>query len=117
MHILYGLIFTAMLISIIMAMLPIMTAKKTNKDREKLSPFECGFDPFKSSHAPFSLRFFIITVIFLTFEVELTLLLPLGLLAMNNNYYYIMLMALIITMILIMGLIHEWVQGTLNWAQ
>nr|APX40557.1 NADH dehydrogenase subunit 3 [Longitarsus cerinthes] len=113
------MIFLSMLIFIILIILLLilnLISKKTFYDREKSSPFECGFDPKTSARLPFSLHFFLISVIFLIFDVEITLLLPLILtMKISNmwNYSYIM---IIFISILIIGLYHEWNQGALNWT-
>nr|APX40414.1 NADH dehydrogenase subunit 3 [Aphthona albertinae] len=107
------LIFTILSILIILLNL---ISKKTFYDREKSSPFECGFDPKTSARLPFSLHFFLIAIIFLIFDVEITLLLPLILLLMSSSllsYSYIMIFFILI---LTIGLYHEWNQGALNWT-
>nr|ARH54396.1 NADH dehydrogenase subunit 3 [Harmonia quadripunctata] len=91
-------------------------SKKTFKDREKSSPFECGFDPKNSARLPFSIHFFLITLIFLIFDVEITLILPFIYSMNSSNILSLMMMFLLFLSILILGLYHEWNQGALNWS-
>nr|UCU57949.1 NADH dehydrogenase subunit 3 [Dicronocephalus adamsi] len=104
------------IISLTLMMISFTISKKSFMDREKASPFECGFDPKSSSRLPFSLQFFLIAVIFLIFDVEITLLVPLILTIKLCNLmsYYIIIIFFIL--ILLIGLYHEWNQGALNWA-
>nr|AZH07863.1 NADH dehydrogenase subunit 3 [Lepinotus reticulatus] len=108
-----------MLFSLILAMI-LNTASsilsfKSLEDQDKLSPFECGFDPLKNTRMPFSLRFFLITIIFLIFDVEITLILPLISNFSTSNLNLWIMISLPFLMILIIGIIHEWNQGMLNW--
>nr|APX39332.1 NADH dehydrogenase subunit 3 [Longitarsus pratensis] len=104
------------IILIILIMILNFISKKTFYDREKSSPFECGFDPKTSARLPFSLHFFLISIIFLIFDVEITLLLPLILtLKISNMWSYSYIMIIFISILLI-GLYHEWNQGALNWT-
>nr|AXI98824.1 NADH dehydrogenase subunit 3 [Pseudoniphargus triasi] len=104
----------SMAISCVIMVITLVLGKKTYKLNDKLSPFECGFDPFKKARIPFSLRFFLITILFLIFDVEIAILLPLGLFSFElNPFSYFS--ALVIMAILILGLFHEWNQGALNW--
>nr|ALO76514.1 NADH deshydrogenase subunit 3 [Chrysolagria sp. CHR01] len=90
-------------------------SKKSFSDREKSSPFECGFDPKSSSRLPFSLHFFLIAIIFLVFDVEITILFPMIIsMKMSNMFWYLFLNFFFI-MILILGILHEWNEGSLNW--
>nr|BBN80007.1 NADH dehydrogenase subunit 3 [Grandidierella fasciata] len=107
----------SLLVSLLMLILAFLLSEKSKKEREKFTPFECGFSPFKKARSPFSLRFFMITLIFLIFDIELALLLPLGILSLMKMKILISFLALMITLILVMGLIHEWIQGALNWVK
>nr|QQQ88886.1 NADH dehydrogenase subunit 3 [Hyalella tiwanaku] len=109
---LVGLFF---FISFLLCFIALSLGLKTDKSREKVSPFECGFDPFKKSRVPFSLRFFLVTVIFLVFDVEVALLFPLGLLKVTSDTLFVGLSGLVLILVLSLGLMHEWNQGGLNW--
>uniref|UniRef100_A0A6H0N1V3 NADH-ubiquinone oxidoreductase chain 3 n=1 Tax=Cacodacnus planicollis TaxID=2546587 RepID=A0A6H0N1V3_9CUCU len=105
-----------LVISLILIFLVNLISKKSFSDREKSSPFECGFDPKAPARLPFSIQFFLIAVIFLIFDVEITLLLPaVSTLTLSNIFEYSILLTFFI-IILLVGLFHEWKQGALNWA-
>nr|YP_009118045.1 NADH dehydrogenase subunit 3 [Brachyuropus grewingkii]AJF22806.1 NADH dehydrogenase subunit 3 [Brachyuropus grewingkii] len=109
-------LMVSLFISVLLASLALTAGKKSMLDREKLTSFECGFDSNKKARAPFSLRFFMITILFLIFDVEITLLLPLGFLTPYSDPLMITLTASALALVLILGLVHEWNQGALAWA-
>nr|YP_009919045.1 NADH dehydrogenase subunit 3 [Hylemya vagans]QMP96638.1 NADH dehydrogenase subunit 3 [Hylemya vagans] len=108
--------FIIALISMMVMLLASIISKKTIVDREKSSPFECGFDPKSSSRLPFSLRFFLITIIFLIFDVEIALILPIILIIKTSNVMNWTITSIIFILILLLGLYYEWNQGMLNWS-
>nr|YP_009349941.1 NADH dehydrogenase subunit 3 [Kuwayamaea chinensis]AQM40115.1 NADH dehydrogenase subunit 3 [Kuwayamaea chinensis] len=108
-------IMTIILCSIIM-LLASLLSKKSIHNREKNSPFECGFDPKSPARLPFSLRFFLIAVVFLIFDVEIALLLPIVIISQWSNIMSWSLITIFFLMILLVGLFHEWNQGALEWA-
>nr|AML26697.1 NADH dehydrogenase subunit 3 [Elateroidea sp. BMNH 1274729] len=103
-------------ISTMMILASMIFSKKSFMDREKSSPFECGFNPLSSARLPFSLQFFIIAVIFLIFDVEITLIMPFILISKITNIMNLTLSFTFLITILIMGLFHEWNQGALSWS-
>nr|ASY97930.1 NADH dehydrogenase subunit 3 [Mesopteryx alata]QXF68497.1 NADH dehydrogenase subunit 3 [Mesopteryx alata] len=105
-----------MTISFIVMMLTNFLSKKNIEDREKSSPFECGFDPISSSRLPFSLRFFLIAIIFLIFDVEIALILPMTIIPFSSNMLIWTITSMLFLFILTTGLYHEWNQGSLEWA-
>nr|ACA62447.1 NADH dehydrogenase subunit 3 [Drosophila baimaii] len=105
-----------LIITTIVMFLASILSKKALIDREKSSPFECGFDPKSSSRLPFSLRFFLITIIFLIFDVEIALILPMIIILKYSNILIWSITSIIFILILLIGLYHEWNQGMLNWS-
>nr|AEP27625.1 NADH dehydrogenase subunit 3 [Brachytemnus porcatus] len=92
-------------------------SKKTMYNREKNSPFECGFDPMNNARLPFSLHFFLVAIIFVIFDVELTLLMPTVTITKSTNLISLSITLTLFIMILVIGLIHEQNQGALNWVK
>nr|QOL00549.1 NADH dehydrogenase subunit 3 [Ceracris nigricornis nigricornis]UXR11486.1 NADH dehydrogenase subunit 3 [Ceracris nigricornis nigricornis] len=111
----------SMIISFTIPMIVMMIAttlsKKMIYDREKSSPFECGFDPKSSTRMPFSLRFFLIAMIFLIFDVEIALILPIVIIMKTSNMMMWTLSTMFFIIVLLSGLYHEWNQGALQWAE
>nr|WKU83915.1 NADH dehydrogenase subunit 3 [Domodon peperpotensis] len=110
------MILIIMTLASITMFLATLLSKKKNSDREKNSPFECGFDPMTSSRLPFSMKFFLITILFLIFDVEIALILPMILIMNSSNMIYWTITSIIFIIMLIIGLYHEWKQGMLNWT-
>nr|AIW06150.1 NADH dehydrogenase subunit 3 [Gaeana maculata] len=104
-----------LLILLMMMMALYLISYKSIIDREKMSPFECGFDPFESSRIPFSSHFFMIAVIFLIFDVELVIIMPIIIIMSNMNIMYMYIIMYLFLLILIFGLFHEWNNNMLNW--
>nr|QXT45649.1 NADH dehydrogenase subunit 3 [Idaea simplicior] len=104
------------IISNIMMFISIILSKKSFMDREKCSPFECGFDPKSLARIPFSLHFFLITMIFLIFDVEIALIFPMISLFKMTNIFIWMKISYFFILLLLMGLYHEWNQNMLNWT-
>nr|YP_010283998.1 NADH dehydrogenase subunit 3 [Conopomorpha sinensis]UIF93863.1 NADH dehydrogenase subunit 3 [Conopomorpha sinensis] len=108
--------FLIIMISNLLMFISMLISKKSFLDREKCSPFECGFDPKNSARIPFSLHFFLITVIFLIFDVEIALIFPYILTFKFINFIMWSFMVSFFLIILLLGLYHEWNQNMLNWT-
>nr|YP_010890261.1 NADH dehydrogenase subunit 3 [Conus marmoreus]WJJ70358.1 NADH dehydrogenase subunit 3 [Conus marmoreus] len=107
----------ALVISIAVMLLGWVLSKRAVEDREKSSPFECGFDPVKSARLPFSLRFFLLAIIFLIFDIEIVLLFPILVSVSGEMSLELVFGLFVFLLILIVGLFHEWNEGSLDWAQ
>lgn len=105
--------FSAIILARAIIILLLILGNKAKKDREKISPYECGFDPFGGSRIPFSFRFYLLRILFVIFDVEIVLLLPFINSQPRPIINFIILFLFLI--ILLVGLLHEWREGTLEW--
>ena len=85
-----------------------------NPDPEKLSAYECGFEPFSDSRMEFDIRFYLVAILFIIFDLEIAFLFPwaitLGRIG-AIGFYSMMSFLLILTI----GFIYEWKKGALDW--
>lgn len=86
-------------------------------DREKASIYECGFEPVGATRLSFSLRFFLIAVIFLVFDLEVVLLFPYVLRMAGGHDWFLIVRSWLFLLILSGGLAHEHNEGSLDWKR
>uniref|UniRef100_UPI00315DFF73 NADH dehydrogenase subunit 3 n=1 Tax=Nephelomys childi TaxID=2964401 RepID=UPI00315DFF73 len=88
-----------------------------NSYTEKASPYECGFDPMSSARLPFSMKFFLVGITFLLFDLEIALLLPIPWAMQYPNTNMTMITSFILITILTLGLAYEWLNKGLEWTE
>nr|YP_009773440.1 NADH dehydrogenase subunit 3 [Acanthochitona avicula]QIZ12682.1 NADH dehydrogenase subunit 3 [Acanthochitona avicula] len=110
-----AIVFFNVFLSGLMVLLSLYLVKKKIMTREKSSPFECGFDPKNSARIPFSMRFFLVTVIFLVFDIEIVLLLPYLFSSGASVSVFSLLSGVSVILVLMVGTFHEWSEGSLEW--
>lgn len=101
-------------ISLILLLLSLFLSSK-NIDKEKLTIYECGFMMITKIGNPFSIKFFIIAILFLVFDLEIVLLLPWSVSIYTFGTIYSHYIMLIFLLILIVSLAYEWFKGGLEW--
>nr|O21572.1 RecName: Full=NADH-ubiquinone oxidoreductase chain 3; AltName: Full=NADH dehydrogenase subunit 3 [Nelsonia neotomodon]AAB87199.1 NADH dehydrogenase subunit 3 [Nelsonia neotomodon] len=84
---------------------------------EKANPYECGFDPMSSARLPFSMKFFLVAITFLLFDLEIALLLPMPWAMQTQDIKTMTLTAFILLSVLALGLAYEWTQKGLEWTE
>jgi NADH-quinone oxidoreductase subunit A len=85
-----------------------------NDDIEKLSAYECGFNPFEDSRNEFDIRFYIVAILFLIFDLEIGFLFPFS--ASLSSFEIISIMSMLFFLfILTVGFVYEWKKGALDW--
>lgn len=100
-------------LSLVMIGLPFVIAK-LRPDAEKLSPYECGFEPFDDARGQFDVRFYLVAILFIIFDLEIAFLFPwalslsgIGLVGFWSMMFFLG--------VLTIGFVYEWKKGALDW--
>jgi len=100
-------------LAVVMTALPMLIAAR-RPDAEKLSPYECGFEPFGDARGQFDVRFYLVCILFIIFDLEVAFLFPwaVSLSEIGKFGFWSMMVFL---GILTIGFIYEWKKGALEW--
>ena len=83
-------------------------------DAEKLSPYECGFEAFEDARMKFDVRYYLIAILFILFDLEIAFLFPWAVVLQEIGFFGFMAMVLFLA-ILVVGFVYEWMKGALEW--
>ena len=83
-------------------------------DPEKNSPYECGFPAFENSHIPFDVRFYLVAILFIIFDLETAFFFPWALVLRQLGWFGFSAMMMFLGL-LVIGFIYEWKRGALEW--
>lgn len=106
-------IAVAMALSVVMVALGYLRGRK-NPDGEKLSSYECGFDPITKPRTKFDVRYYLVAILFIIFDLEIAFLFPwsINLKSIGSFGFWSMMVFLFI---LTVGFVYEWKKGALEW--
>ncbi len=83
-------------------------------DSEKLSPYECGFEAFEDARMKFDVRYYLVAILFIIFDLEIAFLFPWAIVLQEIGWFGFLAMCLFLG-ILVIGFIYEWKKGALEW--
>jgi NADH-quinone oxidoreductase subunit A len=85
-----------------------------NPDSEKLSPYECGFEAFEDARMKFDVRYYLVAILFILFDLEIAFLFPWAIVLTEIGLFGFLAMMIFLG-ILVVGFIYEWKKGALEW--
>jgi NADH-quinone oxidoreductase subunit A len=83
-------------------------------DAEKLSPYECGFEPFEDNRMKFDVRYYLVAILFIIFDLEIAFLFPWAVSLGRTGGFGLAVMGVFL-LILVIGFAYEWKKGALEW--
>ena len=103
----------AIVLAAIMGLVPFVLAKQ-KPDPEKLSTYECGFEPFSDSRKQFDVRFYLVAILFIIFDLEVAFLFPWAI-SLGEIGLFGFWSMMVFLGVLTVGFIYEWKKGALEW--
>ena len=113
----YFPILLFILVGLAVGVMPVMLGKMlgpSRPDPEKLSPYECGFEAFEDARMKFDVRYYLVAILFILFDLEIAFLLPWAVVINEIGLAGFFSMMLFLG-ILVVGFIYEWMKGALEW--
>jgi NADH-quinone oxidoreductase subunit A len=110
-------ILVGLAVGVILPALGIILGKVMGHDRpdsEKLSPYECGFEAFEDARMKFDVRYYLVAILFILFDLEIAFLFPWAI-VLNDIGWFGFLAMMIFLLILVVGFVYEWKKGALEW--
>jgi NADH-quinone oxidoreductase subunit A len=110
-------ILVGLAVGVILPALGIILGKVMGHDRpdsEKLSPYECGFEAFEDARMKFDVRYYLVAILFILFDLEIAFLFPWAI-VLNDIGWFGFLAMVIFLLILVVGFVYEWKKGALEW--
>ncbi len=114
-------ILVFLIVAAIVALVAVMLGKilgkilKVNRpDSEKASPYECGFPEFDDARSRFDIKFYLIAILFIVFDLEVAFLFPFAV-AMRGLGHHALFSVVIFLVLLAVGFVYEWKKGALEW--
>jgi NADH-quinone oxidoreductase subunit A len=83
-------------------------------DPEKLSPYECGFEAFEDARMKFDVRYYLVAILFIIFDLEIAFLFPWAV-VLNEIGWFGFVSMMVFLAILVVGFVYEWAKGALDW--
>ena len=103
----------AVVLAVLVAVLPLLMAKQ-KPEADKLSPYECGFDAFGDARGKFDVRFYLVAILFIIFDLEVAFLFPFAVVMRSLSWEALAAVGIFL-LILVVGFIYEWKKGALEW--
>jgi NADH-quinone oxidoreductase subunit A len=83
---------------------------------EKLSPYECGFEAFEDARMKFDVRYYLVAILFILFDLEIAFLFPWAIVLGEQSESWFRYLAMVVFLgILVVGFVYEWMKGALDW--